>query len=881
MNNLEGCSKNKRYVMIGETILHYKILEKLGEGGMGVVYLAEDTKLKRQVAIKFLPKQISSDAEERKRFEIEAQAAAALNHPNITTIHAIEESGDAIFIVMEYIDGTELKDKIKSGPLPLDEAVSVAIQIAKGLTAAHGKGIIHRDIKASNIMITKDGNVKIMDFGLAKIGKGSQVTKLGTTIGTIAYMSPEQTRGESLDQRTDIWSFGIVLYETLTGGQPFKGAYDQAIIYSILNVEPEYDKIPQELSEILKKTMAKSPSDRYQKAGEMLSDLKVLRGDSSAKSGSRETPAIKPVRKSKTKWIISFAAIIIIAAFSIYYFLFNKNEAPSIKPPGKEMIVVMPFQNLGSQDEKYFADGVTDEITSKLASIENIGVISTSSAEKLAKANKSIQEIGKELGVDYILNGSIRWAKSGKNESRVRITPQLIRVSDNTITWSDSYDKVLNDIFAVQNEIAQKVVDQLGGSIGNNQFQKETPPTTNLNSYDFYLKGLSYEARGSYAKSDIQNSINLFKKAIELDPEFAQAYAYLSRGQASMYWFYYDRSEKNVNDAFDNARKSLKLNPNIAEAHLAFGYYYYWCKLDYNSAIKEFTDALKIQPNNATVFFSLGVVYRRMGNFDLAIQNMSKGYSLDPLSNELSRNLGETYGLVRDYNKAISQYKRVIELSPDMSLPKAELAQIYTLKGDLRTAAEIMNNISDENYLDIMKNQKAFVYILEKRFDEAINELKAKNKPFEVGQFRYTPLDQMLGLIYWCKNDKVQSKKYFESSRNQLENMLKSSPQDERIHSSLGITYAGLGIKDKAISEGKKGIELLPLEKEAYRGYYRQLDMAIIYTLLGDNDKALKQIDYILSIPGEFSVNLLKLDPLYDSLRNLPDYKAIVSKYSK
>ena len=865
--------------MIGETILHYKIVEKLGEGGMGVVYLAEDTKLKRQVAIKFLPKQISADAEERKRFEIEAQAAAALNHPNITTIHAIEESGDTIFIVMEFIDGIELKEKIKAGTLPYDETVNTAIQMAEGLTAAHNKGIVHRDIKASNIMMKKDGNVKIMDFGLAKIGKGSQVTKLGTTIGTIAYMSPEQTRGESLDQRTDIWSFGVVLYEMLTGGQPFKGAYDQAIIYSILNEQPEFTNIPEPLSYILQKAIAKSPADRYQTAGDMLNDLKALRSDSGSRSLSKEVPIAKVSKNSKKNLWIGISAAIIIAAASIFYFLKSKNHVTAANGNSKQMIVVMPFQNLGSQDDKYFADGVTDQITSKLSSIGNIGVISTSSAEKLAKENKTTQEIGKELGVNYILNGTVLWAKGGKNESRVRITPQLTRVSDNTITWSDSYDKVLNDIFAVQNEIAQKVVDQLGGSIGNNQIQKETPPTTNLNSYDFYLKGLSYEARGSYAKSDIQNSISLFKKAIELDPGFAQAYAHLSRGQASMYWFYFDRSEKNVNDAFDNAQKSLRLNPDIAETYLALGYYHYWCKLDYKSAIKEFTEALKIQPNNATAFFSLGVVYRRMGKFDLAIQNMSKGYNLDPLSNEYSRNLGETYGLVRDYNKAITQYKKVIELSPDMSLPKAELAQIYSLKGDPKTATEIINNISDENYLDIMKNEKAFLYILDRKFDEAINELKTKNKPFEVGQFRYTPLDQMLGLIYWYKNDKVQSKKYFESSRNKLENMLKSSPQDERIHSSLGITYAGLGLRDKAIFEGKKGIELLPLEKEAYRGYYRQWDLAIIYTLLGDNDNALKQIDYILSIPGEFSVNLLKLDPLYDSLRGLPGYKAIINKY--
>ncbi len=866
--------------MIGQTILHYKIIEKLGEGGMGVVYLAEDTKLKRQVAIKFLPKQISADAEERKRFEIEAQAAAALNHPNITTIHAIEESGETIFIVMEYINGTELKDKIKSGPLPDDEAITTAIQIAKGLTAAHNKGIVHRDIKASNIMITNDGNVKIMDFGLAKIGKGSQVTKLGTTIGTIAYMSPEQTRGETLDQRTDIWSFGIVLYEMLTGGQPFKGAYDQAIIYSILNEEPELNNVSEEYSHIIKKAMAKSPSDRYQNANEMLADLKGLKGDSLAKSGSRETTVVNPIKNSRMKWIMSFAAILIIAAASIFYFLFNKNESPTVTTPGKEMIVVMPFENLGSQDEKYFADGVTDEITSKLASINNIGVISTSSAEKLAKENKTNQEIGKELGVDYILNGTVLWAKTGKNENRVRITPQLTRVSDNTITWSNSYDKVLNDIFAVQNEIAQKVVDQLGGSLANNQIQKETPPTKNLAAYDYYLQALSYSKRGNTIKADILNSISLSKKAIDLDPKFALAYALMAKEQISMYWFYFDRSNENLQEAFDNAQKSFQLNPDLAEAYLALGYYYYWGKLNYSKAIEEFSKALKIQPNNAEAYAATGYVYRRMGNFRLATQNMVKGTTLDPLSSEYAFNTADTYSLVRDYQNADKYYQLSKDFNPDYLVTKIELALNYiNWKGDTKIAFDIINNIKRGDYLNSTFDVRTFINVLDRDYDQAIQSLKTSGITYWTEQFRYIPNDLELAFIYRYKKQPDLSKKYFESSKYELEKMLKDSPNDERLHSSLGITYAGLGLKDKAIAEGKKGIELLPLEKEAYRGYFRQWDMAIIYTLLGDNDNALKQIDFILSIPGAFSVNQLKLDPTYDSLRNLPGYKAIISKY--
>jgi len=865
--------------MIGEIILHYKIIEKLGEGGMGVVYLAEDTKLRRRVAIKFLPRNIAADTEERKRFEIEAQAAASLNHPNITTIHAIEESDDTIFIVMEFIDGIELKEKIKASALSQEEKIQYAIQISDGLSAAHKKGIVHRDIKSSNIMITNDGIAKIMDFGLAKIGKGSQVTKLGTTIGTIAYMSPEQTRGETLDHRTDIWSFGIVLYEMLTGTQPFKGAYDQAIIYSILNEEPEINNIPEEFSHILMRALAKSPSDRYQKTSDMLSDLKSLKGDSISKSSSGITNVSKP-DNSKMKLWIGIAAILIIAAISIFYFITNKNEEQVTQTPGKEMIVVMPFENLGSQDDKYFADGVTDEITSKLASIGNIGVISTSSAEKLAKSNKSTQEIGKELRVNYILSGTIRWAKSGKNQSRVRITPQLIRVSDNTITWSDSYDRVLNDIFAVQNEIAQKVVNQLGGTLANNKIQKETPPTDNFAAYDYYLQALAYFKRGNAIKSDILNCISLNKKAIELDPKFALAYALLAKGQMSMYWFYFDRSSENLQEAFENAQKSFQLNPGLAEAHLALGYYYYWGKLNYSKAIEEFSKALNIQPNNAEAYASTGYVYRRMGNFKLATQNMVKGSTLDPLSSEYSYNTAETYSLLRDYQNADKYYKLSKDFNPDYLSAKTGLALNYiNWKGDTKKASDEINNIKKGNYLNSTFDVRTFINVLDRDYDQAIQSLKTSGITYWTEQFRYMPDDLELAFIYRYKKLPDLSKKYFESSKYELEKMLKDSPNDERLHSSLGITFAGLGLKDKAIAEGKKGIELLPLEKEAYRGYYRQWDMAIIYTLLGDNDNALKQIDFILSIPGSFSVNGLKLDPLYDSLRNLSGYKTIIEKY--
>ncbi len=319
--------------MIGETILHYKILEKLGEGGMGVVYKAEDTKLKREVAIKFLPHQISTNEEERKRFEIEAQAAAALNHPNISTIHSIEESDSEVFIVMEFIDGIELKDKIKSGPIPAKEAINIAIQIAEGLEAAHKKGIVHRDIKSQNIMITDDGKVKIMDFGLAKMKGGSQLTKAGSTLGTLAYMAPEQAKGEEVDHQSDIWSFGVVLYEMLTGKMPFAGDYDAAIVYNILNDEPQLDNIQDSvLRLILKKCFMKEKANRYQSVSEVLKDLRIDK----QLSGEKQTEKIE-VKKKKSRLPVFITTGIagIILSIEFYFIFFDSKQEVENLPPMK------------------------------------------------------------------------------------------------------------------------------------------------------------------------------------------------------------------------------------------------------------------------------------------------------------------------------------------------------------------------------------------------------------------------------------------------------------------------------------------------------------------------------------------------------------------
>ena len=864
--------------MVGEKVSHYKIMEKIGSGGMGEIYRAEDVTLKRTVALKFLPRSISSDEEAKKRFLTEAQSASSLDHPNICTIY---ESGitedNRPFISMALYEGETLKEMISKEKIELKETVDIAVQICEGLDKAHQKNIIHRDIKPANILITKDGIVKILDFGLAKVKDQSQLTQAGTTLGTIAYMSPEQGTGSNVDQRTDIWSLGAVLYEMVSGCQPFKADYEQAVIYSILNEKPDFSKIPEVLIPIMQKALAKSPDKRYGNITEMLYDLRLLKNDTIPVS---KNSFIKPTKiKFKTKLLV--VVLFFFALASVLYFYLNAPGANRILKPERKMIVVLPFENLGPPEDAYFAQGMREEISNKLASLGSIGVISRKSAEKFANSEKSIKEIGRELGVDYILEGTVQWAKKNNNTSRIRIIPQLVRVSDDINIWSDSYDRILNDIFDVQNDIAQQVVDRISDSLVSQKIKKINSPTENMGAYTYYLKGLDIENRPYIFKEDFLERVRLFKKAAELDPKFAQAYAHLSITKSGMYLYYFDRTEKTLTEAFQLAQKAFQMDPNLADAHFALADYYI-CRNNNSEAEKEYSRVLNIKPNDVDALSSLGGIYLSKGDFTSATQYLSDAFSLDPLSIDPLFQLAELYRLLRDYKNAEKYYKIFMERHPDLPFIKAALALTYIdWKGDIKKASEIIRNFKsiDEDYYNYDYTVSVYIDVLNRNYDRAIKTLTPLNKDTTDELTGYTLKKMELGLIYKFKNDIKRSRLYFDSTRIQIEKMYRENPLEERLHTTLGIAYAGLGIKEKALAECEKGIKL-NTKNSVLAGYGSQSDLVMVYVLLGEYDKAINKIDFLLSNPGELSVIRLKLDPIYDPLRDLPGFKRIIKKYS-
>jgi serine/threonine protein kinase len=651
--------------MIGQTILHYKILKELGRGGMGVVYLAEDTKLKRQVAIKFLPQYISSDQEQKKRFELEAQAAASLNHPNITTIYAIEESGSEVFIVMEYIDGIELKDKIKSGPISVEEAINIAIQIAEGLEAAHRKGIVHRDIKSQNIMITGDGKVKIMDFGIAKVGEGTQLTKVGSTIGTAAYMSPEQTKGEEVDQRTDIWSLGIILYEMVTGKLPFSGGYDQAIIYSILNEEPEpVTEIDAGLLHILNRTLAKNPDDRYHTAGEIESELRTIREGGSIK---------RVVKQPNLPWIIAGAMLILFLAV-LYFFMHSSNSVEEQDKNEIKTIAVLPFVNMSSDpDQEYLSDGLSEELINVLSRNPKLGVIARTSSFSFKGKGLDIKSIAAKLNVKNILEGSVR--KSGNN---LRITADLVNVETDATLWSNTYDGTLGNIFALQDSISGSVAEALKAVLlGKDVAAPEQK--TNPEAYNYYLLGKHfYDLRG---KENLERAADYYKKALSIDSSYAPAWVGLSIVHSRQA----DKTYVPVDEGYAMSRqeveKALELNPNLASAYASMGWIKWAYDWDWTGADEAFTRALELEPGNAVVISNASVLAFTLGRFDEAIKLDHRSIELDPVRVATYSNLGLHNWYARLPDESQTAFRKCLELNPKFPGAHMYIGLVYLEEG--------------------------------------------------------------------------------------------------------------------------------------------------------------------------------------------------------
>ncbi len=655
--------------MVGKTILHYKILEKIGEGGMGVVYKAEDTKLKRDVAIKFLPRQIGASDEERERFKIEAQAAAALNHPNIATIYAIEEVDDDTFIVMEYIKGKELKELTTAdGELSIEDVTNYATQIAEGLKAAHKKGVTHRDIKSSNIMITDEDQVKIMDFGLAKVRGGAQVTKVGTTLGTAAYMSPEQARGEEADHRSDIWSFGVVLYEMLTGKLPFGGDYEQAVMYAIMNEEPKLGEIPAELQHVVSRSLAKDQTERYQKIDELHMDLK-----SSKENGTTPRKAARKVLKkgSYNRTRLYLAGVIVLIVLLATAFFLNRNQPIN-------SIAVLPFVNSNNDpDIEYLSDGITETLITKLSQLPQLRVMARSTVFRFKGKDVTPQQVGEQLNVSAVLMGEIVL-----RDDVLRLNAELVDVSDGAQIWGEQYNRTMDDIFAVQDAISEQISTSLRLRLSSEEKSRLVKRHTDDRvAYEFYLKGRFYMSKRT--GEALNTAIEYFERARERDPTYALAYSGIADCY-SLLPIYSDLSEQeSIPKAKAAALQALQIDEQLVEAHTALANMYQLYDWDWAAGDKGFRRAIELNPNYATAHHWYGMNLSGQARFDEAIAEMKRALALDPLALIINSDLGNVYWEARYYDLAIQQLQKTIEMDQNFYVAHYVLGVVYIFKGEI------------------------------------------------------------------------------------------------------------------------------------------------------------------------------------------------------
>jgi serine/threonine protein kinase/tetratricopeptide (TPR) repeat protein len=572
--------------MIGQTISHYKILEKLGEGGMGVVYKAQDTRLDRFVAIKLLPSNLSNSVDNKARFLQEAKATAALNHPNILSMYDVGEHGETMFLVLELVEGKTLSAHIaglQSGSgVPVKQAIDWALQIAQGLRAAHDKNIIHRDIKPHNIMLTAQNQIKIMDFGLAKLTTGSSMTKTGTSLGTLSYMSPEQAQGLPADQRSDQWSLGVVLYEMLTTEAPFKAEHAAGLTYLIINEDPPGPsvldrRIPHALDTVVKKMLEKDRSQRYQDMSDVLRAIEAARTELDSATSATKAKAI----------------------------------------------AVLPFANMSNDAEnEYFSDGLTEELILNLSRLKDIRVVSRTTSMQYKGTKKDIKTIGRELGARYMLEGSVR-----KFQDNIRITAQLIDVESDAQLWAEAFKGTLADVFDIQEKVSKQIVDAL--------MVKLTPTekvvlakrsTDNPEAFDLNLRARNFLTR--YTKNDINAAIQLFNRAIELDVRYPAAYAGLSESYASLY-FFFDRSPLWLEKSIEAGLKALAYDPTLSEAYASLALAYFNQK-SIDEAIKAGLRAIELDPNNHIAYWILGRIYHSTDRDRESVDLFKKTIMLNP-----------------------------------------------------------------------------------------------------------------------------------------------------------------------------------------------------------------------------------------------------------
>jgi serine/threonine-protein kinase len=889
-----GSAADHQHLLAAELADHYLIEEELGRGGSATVYLARDLRHGRMVALKVLHSALGA-ALGMERFQREVRTQARLQHPHILPLYDSGTAGGRLFYSMPYVEAGSLRDRLRrAGRLESGAAVQLGIEVASALAYAHALGIIHRDLKPENIMFSPTGEAILADFGIAyaldeaedssnpDTPSGPRLTETGITVGTPTYMSPEQAAGdEALAGSSDQYSLGAVLYEALAGVPPFTGPNARAILARKLTTAPAQLRgarpdVPETVERVLMRALSRHPSQRYD-GMETFARALAATGPQAAAARSSASRAVPAFIRRPVRLLIGALVVFLLGASAIWMIGRRAADTRVAIPADAEsrVIAVLPFKNLGAAGDQYFADGLTEELTSRLAGLGGLRVISRTSAEQYRDSPRSLKEIGAELGVGYVLEGSVRWERGEGGPGRVRVTPRLISVSDDSPLWGEEYEVQLTEVFRVQSEIAQAVTTALELALRTPE-QASLPATGTAipEAYDFYLRGNEYAGR-SYSRGNMEAALDLYRKAVRLDSSFAPAWARLGRAHSAIYWFYHDRSPARLDSARRAVDASLRLAPDLTEGRIARGFYHYWGQGDYGRALEEFEAARRQQPSNSEVLAAIGYVERRRGQWDSALARLQEAVRYDPRSALRTLDLADTYMSLRRYEEAEGRFDRAIQLAPDWAEPYAYKAMLYLVwRGDRERASAVVGQALTRvsggriaQALLIPDAISASLLTADSIFADVVDAVRPSS--FEGDTARYHLLRAE---AFAYRDEPAKARAHADSARMLLERQMRDRPDDAKLLARAGLAYARSGRKAEAIRAGRRAVELLPPSRDANSGPFLMTRLAEIYTLVNEPELALETLKPLLTIPSWITPAELRSDPTWARLRSHPGF---------
>jgi eukaryotic-like serine/threonine-protein kinase len=890
-----GSTPDRHDLLAAELAEHYLIEEELGRGGSATVYLAKDLRHGRRIALKVLHSALGA-ALGVERFQREIRTHARLQHPHILPLYDSGSSAGRLYYTMPFVEAGSLRDRLRRlGRLEPPAAIQLALEVASALAYAHRLGIIHRDLKPENIMLSPTGEAILADFGIAyaleqprdasdsDTPSGPRLTETGVTVGTPTYMSPEQAAGdEELTGRSDQYALAAVVYEALAGSPPFVGANARAILAKKLTVAPASLRsvrpdVPEGVDQVLMRALARQPDERFGGMEEFARALASGSPTAITPVSLPQVPRTAPVpRPRRARWPIGVPLVLALAGAA--WLLARQQTRPAhslaAEPDGR-VLAVLPFKNLGDPADQYFADGLTEELTSRLATLGDLRVISRTSTEQYRESPKSLKEIGAELRAGYVLEGSVRWERADSGPGRVRVTPRLIEVSEDSPLWTEEYEVELTEVFRVQSDIAEQVTGALDLALrAPERASIAAAGTATPEAYDFYLRGNEYAAR-SYSRGNVEAAVDLYRRAVASDSSFALAWARLSRAHSAMAWFGHDRSPARIDSARAAVERALRLAPELPEARMARGYFYYWGMGDYPRALQEFEAVRRQQPGNSELLTAIGYVERRQGRWDSALARFEEAVRYDPRSALRTLDLADTYMSVRDYAEADQSLDRTIQLAPDWADPWAYKAMLQLIwRGDRARAREViaqaLTRVSAGRLAQALMIPDAISAALltaDTSFAEALAAIRPAS--FDGDSARYHLLHAEAAGF---RGDRRAERAHADSALPRLARQVRERPNDAKLLARLGLAYAYAGRGPDAIRSGRRAAELLPLSRDANSGPYILVRLAQIYMLAGDNPRALDTLEPLLGLPGWVTPALLRSDPTWAPLRAEPRF---------